>query len=105
VETNELKETLIQVLGVSMPVAIEQNIIIDEVIEEVQTEFDFILKSFGIRKINSIKLVKKFLGLSLVESKNLIETCPVVIKEAISIEECERMKVEFVTAGAEVEIK
>jgi large subunit ribosomal protein L7/L12 len=105
VELTELKETLVQVLGVSMPVAIEQNITIDEVIEEIQTEFDFILKSFGTKKINVIKAVRKFLGLSLVESKALVETCPVVIKDAISMAECERMKVEFINAGAEIEIK
>lgn len=104
-ELTEMKETLEKDLGVSMPVAIQQNVITDEVIEEVQTEFDFILKSFGIRKINSIKVVKKFLGLSLIESKAIVETCPVVIKESISIEECKRMEAEFVTAGAEVEIK
>ena len=104
-ELTELKETLEQVLGVSMPVAIEQNITIAEVIEEVQTEFDFILKSFGSRKINSIKAVKRVLGLSLMEAKILVETCPVVIKEAISLAEAEKLKAEFITAGAEIEIK
>lgn len=104
-ELTELKETLEQDLGVSMPVAIQQNVTIDEVINEVQTEFDFILNSFGLRKINVIKLVRKFLGLSLVESKGLVETCPVVIKDAIPMAECENMKAQFETAGAEVEIK
>jgi large subunit ribosomal protein L7/L12 len=105
IELTELKETLVQVLGVSMPVAIQQNITIEEVIEEKQTEFDFILKSFGSTKINSIKVVKRVLGLSLMEAKSLVETCPVVIKEAISLAEAENLKVEFTNAGAEIEIK
>ncbi len=104
-ELTVLKETLERDLGVSMPVAIQENITIEKVIDEIQTEFDFILKSFGIRKINVIKVVRKFLGLSLVESKSLVETCPVVIKDAISMAECDNMKVDFETAGAEVEIK
>ena len=103
-ELTELKETLEHDLGVSMPVAIQQNVIVENVVEE-QTEFDFILKSYGDKKINAIKAVRQFLGLSLVESKTMVESCPVVIKDSIPLAEAERMKNVFVTAGAEVEIK
>lgn len=103
-ELKKLKETLEQVLGVSMPV-IQQNITTDTEVEEKQTKFDFILKSFGKKKIIVIKAVRKFLALSLIEAKSLVETCPVAIKENISLEEAEKMKVLFIEAGAEVEIK
>ncbi len=74
--------------------------------KEEQTEFDVILKSFGAKKINVIKAVRKLnSALGLKEAKSLVEGAPTAIKEAISKEEAEDIKKALEEAGAEVEIK
>ena len=70
-----------------------------------QTEFDVILKSFGASKMNVIKAVRGITGLGLKESKELVESAPKAIKEAVSKEEAEEVKAKLEEAGAEVEVK
>ena len=70
-----------------------------------QTEFDVILKDEGAKKINTIKAVRAITGLGLKEAKELVETAPSPIKEAVSKEEAETVKKQLEDAGANVEIK
>lgn len=73
--------------------------------EEEKTEFDVVLKSFGAKKINVIKAVRGVTSLGLKEAKDLVESVPTNIKEAVPKEEAEEIKKSLEEAGAEVELK
>ncbi len=72
---------------------------------EEKTEFDVVLKSFGAKKLDVIKVVRELTGLGLKEAKELVEGAPKTMKEGASKEDAEAMKEKLVAAGAEVEIK
>ncbi len=72
---------------------------------EEQTEFDVILASFGEKKINVIKEVRAITGLGLKEAKELVESAPKAVKEAVSKDEGEELKAKLEGAGATVELK
>jgi len=72
---------------------------------EAQTEFDVILKSPGGQKLGVVKVVKSITGLGLKEAKEMVDSAPSTIKEAISKEEAEGVKSQLEEAGAEVELK
>lgn len=72
---------------------------------EEKTEFDVVLQSAGEKKINVIKVVRAHTGLGLKEAKDLVDSAPKPVKEAISKEEAEKLKKEFEEAGATVEVK
>ncbi len=69
-----------------------------------KTEFDVILKSIGDNKIQVIKAVRAITSLGLKESKELVESAPKAIKEAVSKEEADDIKKKLEESGAGVEI-
>jgi len=74
--------------------------------KEEQTEFTVVLKSFGAKKINVIKVIRAVIpGLGLKDAKTIVESAPTDVKEGISKEEAEEMAKQLKEAGAEVEIK
>ena len=72
---------------------------------EEKTEFDVVLKAVGEKKINVIKAVREVTSLGLKEAKDLVESAPATVKEAVSKDEAETIKKKFEEAGATVEIK
>jgi large subunit ribosomal protein L7/L12 len=72
---------------------------------EEKTEFDVILKSAGEKKINVIKVVRALTGLGLKEAKDLVESAPKPVKEAVTKDEAEKIKKELEENGATVELK
>jgi large subunit ribosomal protein L7/L12 len=72
---------------------------------EEKTEFDVILKSGGPNKLAVVKLVKELTGNGLKESKELVDSAPATLKEAVSKDEAEGLKKSLEEAGAEVEVK
>jgi large subunit ribosomal protein L7/L12 len=70
-----------------------------------KTEFDVVLTAFGDKKLDIVKIVKNLTGLSLIDSKKLVEGVPSKIKEQISKEDAEKIKKELTEAGATVELK
>ena len=72
---------------------------------EEKTEFDVVLKSFGAKKLDVIKVVRELTGLGLKEAKELVEGAPKTLKEGASKEDAEAIKEKLTAAGAEVEIK
>ncbi len=72
---------------------------------EEKTEFDVVLKSFGAKKLDVIKVVREITGLGLKEAKDLVEGAPKTIKEGLSKEDAEAMKTKIAATGAEVEVK
>jgi len=73
--------------------------------EEEKTEFDVILSGFGSNKVAVIKVVRALTSLGLKEAKDLVESAPAAIKEAIPKEEAEDVKKQIEEAGGSVEIK
>ena len=74
--------------------------------EEEKTEFDVVLKEAGSEKIKVIKVVREVVsGLGLKEAKDMVESAPKTIKEAVSKEEAEKIAEQFKAVGATVEIK
>ncbi|MBA4338134.1 50S ribosomal protein L7/L12 [Hyphomonas sp.] len=73
---------------------------------EVQTEFDVVLTDAGAKKIEVIKLVREVVpSLGLKEAKDLVESAPKTVKEAVSKADGEALKKKFEDAGAKVELK
>lgn len=72
---------------------------------EEQTEFDVILSSIGDKKVNVIKAVRELTGLGLKEAKDLVESAPKAIKEAVSKADADAAKAKLEEAGAVVEVK
>lgn len=72
---------------------------------EEQTEFDVVLADMGAKKINVIKAVRAITGLGLKEAKELVESAPSTVKEAVSKEEAAEVKKQLEDAGAKVEVK
>ena len=73
--------------------------------EVEQTEFDVILTSYGEKKIQVIKEVRAITGLGLKEAKELVESAPKAIKEAVDKDEAEKVKDKIEAAGGQVEVK
>ena len=110
-ELNELVKALEDEFGVSAAAAAPMMVAGvgaaaggEEAAEE-QTEFNVMLNSIGDKKINVIKAVREVTSLGLKEAKELVESAPCAVKEAVSKDEAEEVKKKFEAAGAQVEIK
>ena len=73
--------------------------------EEEKTEFDVVLKDFGAKKLNVIKVVREITGLGLKEAKDLVEGAPKTIKEAMPKADAEALVKQLEEAGATAELK
>ena len=72
---------------------------------EEKTEFTVVLAAAGDKKIEVIKEVRALTGLGLKEAKDLVEGAPKNVKEGVSKDEAEKIKVQLEKAGAKVELK
>lgn len=74
--------------------------------EEEKTEFDVELTSYADdKKLKVIKEVKDIVGLSLGEAKELVTSCPKMVKTGVTKEEAEALKKQLEDVGATVTIK
>ena len=72
---------------------------------EAQTEFAVSLKATGEKKVEVIKVVRAITGLGLKEAKDLVESAPAVVKDAVSKDDAAKFKKDLEAAGATVEVK
>ncbi len=73
---------------------------------EEKTEFDVVLEEVpGDKKIAILKVVRALTGLGLKEAKEMVESAPKAVKEAIAKEAAEDAKKQLEDAGAKVSIK
>jgi large subunit ribosomal protein L7/L12 len=72
---------------------------------EEKTEFTVTLTEVGGNKINVIKVVREVTSLGLKEAKDLVESAPKAVKEAVSKDEAAAIKKKFEEVGAKVEVK
>ena len=77
----------------------------DETGDDIQTEYDVIIKSPGQAKIRVIKAVRGITDLGLKEAKELVDSAPKAVKEGVSESEANEIKTTLEEAGAEVEVK
>jgi large subunit ribosomal protein L7/L12 len=111
-EVSELVKMMEEKFGVSAaaPVAIAAvggagGAAADSAAEE-QTEFDVVLKAYDdSKKIAVIKEVRAVTGLGLKEAKDLVESAPQKLKEAVSKEEANKIKDVVTAAGGTIEIQ
>ncbi|WP_185873725.1 50S ribosomal protein L7/L12 [Blattabacterium cuenoti] len=73
--------------------------------KEEKNIFNIVLKSSGNSKLSVVKLVKEITGKGLKESKDLVDTIPVIIKKSVEKKEAENLKNQFENIGAEIELK
>ncbi len=112
-ELSQLVKTLEQELGVSAAAAMPMMMpgmmgggAGGAAAAEEKTEFTVTLTGFdAAKKINIIKVVREVTSLGLKEAKDLVESAPKAIKEAVSKDEAAAIKKKFEEAGAQVEVK
>ena len=108
-EASELVSQIEEAFGVSAaaPVAIAGGgggAAAEEV--EEKTEFDVSLDEVpGDKKIAILKAVRSMTGLGLKEAKGMVESAPIVVKEAVAKDAAEEAKKTLEDAGAKVSIK
>jgi large subunit ribosomal protein L7/L12 len=107
-ELSEFVKELQEKYGVqaSAPVAVMPNMQAQsEAPAEEKTEFNVVLTAIGEKKIQVIKEVRALTGLGLKEAKELVESAPKAVKEAIPKEEAENVKKKIEEAGGTAEIQ
>lgn len=73
--------------------------------EEEQIEFDVVLQGAGDKKIQVIKAVRELTPLGLKEAKELVDSAPATILQAVRKEAANEAKDKLEAAGGTVEIK
>lgn len=106
-ELNELVKAIEEEFGVSAaaPVVVAGGAAAGAAAAEEKTEFDVVLADIGGNKMQVIKAVREITGLGLKESKELVESAPKAIKEAVAKDEAEEMKKKLEEVGAKIELK
>jgi large subunit ribosomal protein L7/L12 len=113
-ELAELSKTLQSEWGVSAAASMTAGLgqvadggatVVEAAPVEEQTEFSVILTDFGAQKINVIKAVRELTSLGLKEAKDLVESAPKAVKEAVPKEEAESAAARLREAGATVDVK
>lgn len=72
---------------------------------EEKDEFDVVLISPGEKKIQVIKVVREITSLGLKEAKELVDSAPKPVKEAVAKAEAEELQKKIEEAGGVVELK
>ncbi len=104
-DLNELVKLLEKKFGVSAQAAAAAAPVAAVAAGDEKTTFAVHLKDAGATKIAVIKVIKEVLGLGLKEAKDLVDSAPALIKDAVKKEDAEAMKKQIETAGGKVELK
>ena len=105
-ELNELVKACEEEFGVSAAagVVVAGPAAAAEEVEE-KTEFDVELTEVGPNKVKVIKVVREATGLGLKEAKEVVDSAPKVVKEAVSKAEADELKAKLEGEGAKVTLK
>ena len=106
-ELKELKETIEETFGVTAAAVAVAAAPAEggAAAAEEKTEFDVILTAAGAQKIQVIKAVREATGLGLKEAKEIVDSAPSTVKEAVTAADAEALKEALTAAGATVELK
>ena len=72
---------------------------------EEKDEFDVVLEGVGDKKIQVIKVVREVTRLGLKEAKELVDSAPSTVREAVSKGDAEQIKAKLEEQGATVALK
>ena len=72
---------------------------------EEQTEFDVVLQTVGEKKTNAIKVVRALTNLGLKEAKDLVESAPAPVLQAVSKDAANEAKTKLEAEGATAQVK
>jgi large subunit ribosomal protein L7/L12 len=72
---------------------------------EEKTEFDISLDEAGAERVKVIKVVREITGLGLKDAKDLVDSAPKVLKEAVAKDEAEEFKKKLEEVGAKASLK
>ena len=100
-EVVELVKAMEEKFGVSATAAVAAAPSGGAAAAEEKTEFDVMLKAAGANKIAVIKAVRTATGLGLKEAKDLVESAPAKVKEAMPKADAEALVKALTDAGAE----
>ena len=103
-EVVELVKAMEEKFGVSAAAAVVAGPAAGAAAAEEKTEFDVTLKEVGANKIAVIKAVRTATGLGLKEAKDLVESAPAKIKEALPKDEAEALNKALEDAGAKASL-
>jgi large subunit ribosomal protein L7/L12 len=109
-EASELVSKIEETFGVDASASVGGAVVMAapvaaEVVEE-KTEFDVILEAvLADKKIAVLKVVRSLTGLGLKEAKELVESAPKPIQEAVAKDAAEVVKKQLEEAGAKVVLK
>jgi large subunit ribosomal protein L7/L12 len=73
--------------------------------EEEKYEFNVVLKEFGPKKIEVIKVVRELTALGLKEAKDLVEAAPKPVKEGVTKDEANAAAAKLREVGATVDVE
>ena len=105
-EAADLVKAMEDKFGVSAAAPVAAAAVAGAVVEEeVKDEFNVMLTGVGDKKIQVIKVVRAITGLGLKEAKELVESAPAAVKEAVTKEEAEEMKAKLEEVGAIIDLK
>ena len=106
-ELNELVKACEEEFGVSAAAGVFEPAAVAGAGAEVEekTEFNVELTEIGAEKVKVIKVVREITGLGLKEAKDLVESAPKAVKEAVSKDEAEELKKKLEEVGAKVTLK
>ncbi|MDR1367423.1 MAG: 50S ribosomal protein L7/L12, partial [Candidatus Accumulibacter sp.] len=101
-ELNDLVKALEEKFGVSAALALAGPATgaAGAALVEEQTEFTVHLQGIGEKKVEVIKVVRAVTGLGLKEAKDLVDSAPKPVKEAIPKADAEAIKKQLEDAGA-----
>jgi large subunit ribosomal protein L7/L12 len=77
----------------------------EEAAEDAKSSYNIMLTAAGEKKIDVIKAVREISGLGLAESKGVVDSAPMMVKEGVPAEEAEAAKKTLEEAGATVELQ
>ena len=106
-ELKELKETIEETFGVTAAAVAVAAAPAEggAAASEEKTVFDGVLTAAGAQKIQVIKAVREATGLGLKEAKEIVDSAPSTVKEAVPAADAEALKEALTAAGATVELK
>lgn len=113
-EAAELVKQIEEIFGVDTSLSARTGVVmmstdsrgVAEPEQEEKTEFDVILEEVPApKKITILKVVRSITSLGLKEAKELVESAPKAIKESISKDDANNIKLKLEEVGAKVVIK
>ena len=106
-ELNDLVKACEEEFGVSAAagVVVAAGAAGEEAAVEEKDEFDVELTEIGPNKVKVIKVVRGVTGLGLKEAKELVDSAPKTVKEAVSKTEADELKAKLEAEGAKVTLK